>query len=99
MSESKRTYATRQRQTRDHTCHWPGCDKQVPPAMWGCKPHWFALPKHLRDAVWDAYVPGQERRMDPSEDYLDVAREVQRWIIDHHPPAPVPPVETGDTDA
>lgn len=24
-----------------HHCHWPGCDKPVPPAMWGCKRHWY----------------------------------------------------------
>jgi hypothetical protein len=51
--------------------------------MWGCKPHWFKLPKALRDRVWDAYVPGQEKRMDPSEDYLEVARAVQAWIAEH----------------
>lgn len=78
--QSKVGYVKAQRQTRNHTCHWPGCEKQVPPAMWGCKPHWFALPKWLRNRVWEAYVPGQERRMDPSAEYLDVAREVQDWI-------------------
>jgi len=34
-----------------HTCHWPGCNKEVPPAMWGCKTHWFSLPKRLRDRI------------------------------------------------
>jgi hypothetical protein len=48
--------------------------------MWGCKPHWFALPRNLRNKVWAAYIPGQERRMDPSDEYLEVAREVQEWI-------------------
>ena len=76
----KVAYVRRQRQDRNHECHWPGCDKQVPPAMWGCKPHWFKLPKSLRDAIWAAYVPGQERRMDPSDEYLRVAGVVQDWI-------------------
>lgn len=76
----KVAYVRRQRQDRNHECHWPGCDKQVPPAMWGCKPHWFKLPKILRDAIWAAYVPGQERRMDPSDEYLRVAGVVQDWI-------------------
>lgn len=80
MPNDKAEYVRRQGQDRRHTCHWPGCDKQVPPAMWGCKPHWFKLPKRLRDAIWDAYVPGQEQRMDPSDEYLDVAHEVQVWI-------------------
>jgi hypothetical protein len=63
-----------------HTCHWPGCTKAVPPAMWGCKPHWFKLPKPLRDAVWNAYVPGQEISKTPSAKYLAVAALVQGWI-------------------
>lgn len=74
-------YVRRQRQARDHECHWPGCKIQVPPAMWGCRAHWYRLPKALRDRVWAAYVPGQEIGMTPSEAYLDVADEVQRWIL------------------
>lgn len=67
-------------QTRNHTCHWPGCGKQVPPAMWGCRSHWFALPKHLRDAIWRTYSPGQEESGSVSEAYFDAAREAQTWI-------------------
>jgi hypothetical protein len=52
--------------------------------MWGCRTHWFALPKWLRDKVWDAYEPGQEERLDPSDEYLAVAHEVQAWIREHH---------------
>jgi len=76
----KAEYVRSQRQSRTHTCHWPGCDRQVPPAMWGCKPHWFKLPKRLRDLIWATYEIGQERTMTPSEAYLDAAREVQDWI-------------------
>lgn len=81
----KAGYVVRQRQTRSHTCHWPGCTKQVPPAMWGCKQHWFALPKTLRDRVWRAYRPGQEITMTPSAEYLAVANEVQEWIASQQP--------------
>lgn len=56
----------------------------MPPAMWGCRAHWFKLPKALRDRVWAAYVPGQEKRLDPSSEYLVVAREVQAWIEANH---------------
>lgn len=62
-----------------HTCHWPGCTVEVPPKLWGCKPHWFTLPKRLRDKIWATYVPGQEIRKDPSEAYLKVADEVEAW--------------------
>ena len=63
-----------------HTCHWPHCDIDVPENMWGCRPHWFALPKELRSKVWAAYVPGQEITKTPSKMYIDVANEVQVWI-------------------
>jgi hypothetical protein len=83
VNTDKVAYVTSQSQSRNHTCHWPGCTKQVPPAMWGCSPHWFKLPKHLRARIWLAYEPGQEVNLSPSEDYLKVAREVQEWIAEH----------------
>jgi hypothetical protein len=79
----KRAYVRSQGQTRKHHCHWPGCGKQVPPAMWGCKAHWFRLPMALRDKVWRAYEPRQEVDLSPSEDYLAVADGVERWIREH----------------
>lgn len=48
--------------------------------MWGCKAPWFKLPKSLRDRIWRAYAPGQEGNRTPSEAYLQVADDVQRWI-------------------
>ena len=63
-----------------HTCHWPGCDKAVPPNMWGCSPHWFTLPRALRDRIWRHYRPGQEITKTPSAGYLEAARDVQAWI-------------------
>jgi hypothetical protein len=79
----KAEYVRSQRQSRNHTCHWPGCDRQVPPAMWGCKPHWFKLPKNLRDRIWATYEIGQEVSMTPSEAYLEAAHAVQVWIDEH----------------
>lgn len=83
MSDSvkhKADYVKSQGQNRNHECHWPGCGKQVPPAMWGCKTHWFKLPARLRAQVWSTYRPGQEIDMNPSEAYLKVAQKVQEWI-------------------
>ena len=77
---TKAEYVRRQPQTRQHHCHWTGCDKQVPPAMWGCKPHWFALPATLRARIWATYAPGQEISMTPSSAYLEAAAAVQAWI-------------------
>ena len=68
-----------------HTCHWPGCEREVPPEMWGCQTHWYKLPKTLRDRIWAVYVPGQEITKTPSAEYLRVAREAQRWIRAHYP--------------
>jgi len=88
MSEigAKVAYVKRQRQTRDHHCHWPACPEQVPPAKWGCLKHWRMLPKWLRDLIWNTFRPGQEVSLTPSKEYLAVAREVQAWIVANHPP-------------
>lgn len=83
--DSKVRHVKRAGQSRNHHCHWPGCDKQVPPAKWGCYPHWMKLPKRLRDKIWDTYEIGQEVDMTPSRAYLDVAREIQDWIKEHYP--------------
>ena len=77
--DEKKNYVKSQKQTRNHHCHWPGCEIQVPPALWGCRKHWFQLPKRLRDLIWNAYEPGQEI-MTPSDEYIDAAKEVQNWI-------------------
>lgn len=76
----KVAHVLRAGQTRRHECHWPGCTAQVPPAMWGCKRHWYKLPHDLRSKIWRAYRPGQEDDFKPSETYLAVAQEVQDWI-------------------
>jgi len=83
---NKADYVKKQPQTRKHTCHWPGCEKQVPPAKWGCGPHWFKLPVGLRRSIWSSYRPGQEKDLKPSKLYLHVANEVQKWIKTKHQP-------------
>jgi hypothetical protein len=77
---NKAEYVKAQPQTRAHHCHWPGCTAQVPPAMWGCKPHWFMLPQAIRMAIWTAYRPGQEVTMTPSDAYIKAAEAAQDWI-------------------
>jgi hypothetical protein len=84
---TKANYVRSQGQTRKHHCHWPGCEKQVPPAMWGCRTHWYSLPIDLRSAIWKSYVPGQEASGRPGRAYVDAARAVQEWIAKNHPPA------------
>lgn len=53
--------------------------------MWGCKTHWFTLPKHLRDKIWRTYRPGQEKTMTPSPAYVEAAQQVQAWIAANSP--------------
>lgn len=80
---AKVAYVKTQGQTRNHHCHWPGCDRQVPPAMWGCKAHWYRLPTELRDEIWKTFKPGQEVDLSPSRAYLAAADKVQAWIREH----------------
>lgn len=39
----------------DHECPAPGCDRLVDSQQLACRPHWYQIPKVLRDAVWRAY--------------------------------------------
>ena len=55
----------------------------VPPAAWGCRPHWYKLPGYLRRKIWASFRPGQEVSKTPSRRYVEVAREVQEWIAKH----------------
>jgi hypothetical protein len=81
----KAAYVRRMSQLPDnsgHHCHWPECNKPVPPAMWGCKTHWFKLPMRLRNRIFAAYRPGQEISKTPSAAYIAVAQEAQAWIAE-----------------
>lgn len=83
MNNTKVAYVKSQGQSRNHTCHWTGCQRQVPPAMWGCRQHWFRLPKSIRDAIWKAYRPGQEKGAAPvTDEYIKAARAAEAWIAE-----------------
>lgn len=71
-----------------HHCHWPGCEKAVPPAVWGCKAHWYRLPLELRNLIWRTFRPGQEISKTPSKAYVEAARQVQEWIAQHEKTKP-----------
>lgn len=64
-----------------HTCHWPGCAREVPPRMFMCRGHWYTVPADLRAGIWQHYREGQEVTKTPSRDYLEVARLIQAWCI------------------
>lgn len=56
-------------------CAWPGCGVSPRPGQLMCRPDWFRLPKHLRDAILAHYRPGQDAAT-ASGAYLDALREV-----------------------
>lgn len=60
--------------TMAHTCHATGCERRVPPVMFTCRPHWFSLPKPMRDAIWRTYRLGQCDDMNPSVAYCEAAK-------------------------
>lgn len=56
-----------------HTCHAMRCEAEVPPRLHMCRPHWAAVPRPLRRALWAEYRPGQERDKQPTAAYLRAA--------------------------
>lgn len=66
----------------EHLCHASGCPMAVPPRMLMCLKHWRMVPKRLRDAVWEHYVPGQERRGMPTSEYLEAARAAVQYVAE-----------------
>lgn len=77
--------AIRTGQAGNHHCHWNGCKARVAPAAWGCRKHWYMLPKGIRARIWAAYRPGQEETKTPSRMYVEVAKEARDWIAVNHP--------------
>ena len=65
-----------------HDCHALNCGTPVPPRMHMCKPPWRMVPRRLQSALWAAYVPGQERRMSPSVEYLHAAAACVRSVAE-----------------
>jgi len=64
--------------TYPRSCFWPRCTRTVPASRLGCRPHWYALPKVLRDRIWEHYVPGQNA-LTCSQEYREVLCEVLAW--------------------
>ena len=83
---SKYDHVRKAKQTRAHVCHWTGCTRQTPPAMWGCREHWFKLPKAIRDRIWATYREGQEEALDRvTPAYLEAAKAADEWIRSQEP--------------
>jgi hypothetical protein len=56
--------------------------------MFMCRRHWAMIPRARQNELWAVYVPGQEDRMDPSSEYLEVAGRLIRYVYaSEHPGA------------
>lgn len=58
----------------EHTCHAKDCNTEVEPAHFMCLPHWRMVPAPMREAIKSLYRPGQEVDIQPSNEYLAIAR-------------------------
>lgn len=64
----------------EHTCHAIGCETPTRPRMFMCLKHWRMVPRAMQNNIWAQYVPGQERRKDPTEAYLQATREAINYV-------------------
>jgi hypothetical protein len=67
---------------RLHRCSWPGCERVVPRSMWGCRAHWYALPRDIRVAIGRAYRHGLDTDSHPTRTYVDAYRTALAWIAE-----------------
>lgn len=58
-----------------HLCTWPGCRRPIPLSEWGCKSHWFTLPKEIRDEIWQGYSRGKL-----SPEWIEANEKALTWI-------------------
>ncbi len=63
-----------------HRCPWPGCTVKVAPDLWGCKSHWFQIPRDKRIRLWKAYRAGQTMQT-ASAEYVEAAQDIHRWML------------------
>lgn len=59
-----------------HRCAAYRCNMQVPDNMLMCRPHWFKVPKALRDGIWETYRRG------PTAEYRANVREAIRVVAE-----------------
>lgn len=55
-----------------HKCFWPTCSATVSTTMFGCRRHWFRLPKRIRDKIWEGYRNSRSI-------WLEAAKEARRF--------------------
>jgi len=53
----------------------------IPTKKWGCRAHWWRLPKVFRDQIIAAYAKAGDVRADPSEEYMKAEDAAREWAI------------------
>ena len=89
-------HGSKHRIPRPHPCHWPDCDIEVSPKMWGCDEHWRSLPTYLRNLVHANYVPGQEITENPTKEYMRVMGLIDEWLSYTPEPKTLPQSQTNE---
>lgn len=51
----------------------------IPTYLWGCRDHWFRLPKSIRTGIRENYQPGRT----PSPQYWEALMAAARWVRDY----------------
>lgn len=71
-----------------HTCHATDCNTPVPPEMWGCRKHWYMVPRDIRLQIVQTYREGQCKDWKPSRAYLVAARAAVVVLADREGKTP-----------
>lgn len=62
-------------------CPAPDCGRKIKPGMFACKPHWFEIPKDIRNEIWATWrrLTSPHRSSVASDrSALDAYREAER---------------------
>jgi hypothetical protein len=59
----------------------------VPLSLWGCREHWYVLPRELRVNIVLTYARGIDDDTHPTPNYIEACRQAREWIAQHHPEA------------
>ena len=62
----------------ERECPHPGCGKPIERWRFACRPHWFMLPRPIRDAINVAYRAFTKEPSPESAASLDEAQEAAR---------------------
>lgn len=63
-----------------HKCFAPSCDRDIPLKLLGCRTHWYQLPQHIRDLIWQHYRSGQEHDLQISHEYAEALQLAVEYI-------------------